>query len=245
MTSRAKQKDTDADRRLYECLSSTPPQSFLMIAGAGSGKTTPLIKGLNEALVRHGEKLRLRRQRVACITYTEIAAQEIWSDVGNNPLVHVSTIHSFLWSLVKTFQSDIQEWVAARIESKIVELEDAAAKFGPKVQKRTREKNANDIVRYQQQRGRIKKVKSFTYGTGSDYSNGVLGHDDIIKMVPQFIAESPLMRRLLAQQFPILFVDESQDTAENVVLALKTVDEEFGNQFCVGFFGDPMQRIYM
>lgn len=245
MTSRAKQKDTDADRSLSECIASTPPQSFLMIAGAGSGKTTSLIKGLTGILSKHGDKLKLRRQRVACITYTEIAAEEIWADVGSNPLVHVSTIHSFLWSLVKSFQADIKAWVASRIESKIAELQNTAATFGPRVQKRTREKNASDIVRYQQQGERLRQIRSFTYGTGSDYVNGVLGHDDIIKMVPQLISTSTLMRRLVAQQFPILFVDESQDTAENVVDALKAVDEEFGKQFCVGFFGDPMQRIYM
>jgi DNA helicase-2/ATP-dependent DNA helicase PcrA len=72
-----------------------------------------------------------------------------------------------------------------------------------------------------------------------------LGHDDIIKMVPQFISERPLMRSLVAQQFPFLFVDESQDTTEKVVAALKAIDQEFGYRFCLGFFGDPMQRIYL
>jgi DNA helicase-2/ATP-dependent DNA helicase PcrA len=91
MTSRAQQKDTETDLELYGCLKSSPPRSFLMIAGAGSGKTTSLIKGLTEILKKHGERLKLRRQEVACITYTEIAAGEIWADVGNNPLVHVST----------------------------------------------------------------------------------------------------------------------------------------------------------
>lgn len=100
MTSRAQQKDTAADRELYSCLNSSPPRSFLMVAGAGSGKTTSLIKGLTETLYKHGERLKLRRQKVACITYTEIAVGEIWADVGNNPLVHVKTIHSFLWLLV-------------------------------------------------------------------------------------------------------------------------------------------------
>ena len=215
-----------------------------MVAGAGSGKTTSLIKGLTEILDKHGERLKLRRQRVACITYTDIAAEEIAGDVGNNPLVHVSTIHSFLWSLVRSFQSDIQAWVANRIDEKIVELKETAANFGPRVQQRTRDKNQADTVRYEQQRAQIGRVRSFTYGTGSDYVNGILGHDDIIKMVPQFIVERPLMRSLLAQQYPFLFVDESQDTMENVVLALTHVDNELGDKFCLGFFGDPMQRIY-
>jgi DNA helicase II / ATP-dependent DNA helicase PcrA len=244
MSRRAHQTDTDADRKLYGCLNSLPPQSFLMTAGAGSGKTTSLIKGLTEILDKHGEKLKLRRQKVACITYTEIAAGEIWVDVGNNPLVHVSTIHSFFWSLVRGFQSDIQAWVAKRIDEKLLELREAATGFGPRVQQRTREKNQSDIIRYEQQRARISRVRSFTYGTGSDYVNGILGHDDIIRMVPQFIVERPLMRSLLVQQYPFLFVDESQDTTENVVAALKMVDAELGDQFCLGFFGDPMQRIY-
>jgi len=245
MTSRAKQKDTQADRDLYDCLNSSPPRSFQMIAGAGSGKTTSLIKGLTEILNKNGESLTLRRRRVACITYTEIAAGEIWTDVGNNPLVHVSTIHSFLWSLVRSFQSDIQAWVANRIDEKLVELQEARAGFGPRVQQRTRNKNQIDIARYEQQHAQISRVRAFTYGTGSDYMNGILGHDDIIKMVPQLIVERQLLRSLLVQQYPFLFVDESQDTMENVVLAFKAVDEEHRGRFCLGFFGDPMQRIYL
>lgn len=244
MTSRAQQKDTPADQALYDCLNASPPRSFLMIAGAGSGKTTSLIKGLTEILNKHGEKLKLRRQKVACITYTLVAAGEIWADVGNNPLVQVSTIHSFLWSLVRSFQSDIHEWVTNRIDEKLEELRNAAANFGPRVQQRTRDKNQSDITRYEQQRDRIGRVHSFTYGTGSNYVKGILGHDDIIKMVPQLLTERPLMRTLLAQQYPFLFVDESQDTMENVVTALKAVDEQMGDRFCIGFFGDPMQRIY-
>ena len=244
MSSRAQQNDTEADHELYDCLNSKPPRSFLMVAGAGSGKTTSLIKGLTEILDKHGEKLKLRRQKIACITYTEVAAGEIWADVGNNPLVHVSTIHSFMWSLVRAFQADIQAWVTNRIDEKLVELRETGANFGPRVQQRTRDKNQSDILRYEQQRARIGRVRSFSYGTGSDYVNGILGHDDIIKMVPQLIAERPLMRSLLAQQYPFLFVDESQDTTENVVEALKAVDQELGGRFCLGFFGDPMQRIY-
>lgn len=244
MTSRAHQKDTNADRELYDCLNSSPPRSFLMIAGAGSGKTTSLIKGLTEILNKYSKELRRRRQKVACITYTDIAVGEIWADVGNNPLVHVSTIHSFLWSLVHSFQTDIQAWVANRIDETIGELRTAATNFGPRVQQRTRDKNQSDLVRYEKQMAHISRVHSFTYGTGSDYINGILGHDDIIKMVTHFIIERPLMRSLIAQQYPFLFVDESQDTMESVVVALKAVDREPESSFCLGFFGDPMQRIY-
>src|SRR5690606_17555564 len=71
------------------------------------------------------------------------------------------------------------------------------------------------------------------------------GHDDILRLVPHLIAERPLFRTLLARQFPFVFVDESQDTTTEVVEALKTVEREPGVPLCRGFFGDPMQRIYV
>lgn len=244
MSSRAQQPDTQADVDLRLCLESQPPTSFNMVAGAGSGKTTSLIKGLASILAIHGERLRLRRQRVACITYTEIAAGEIWADVGNNPLVHVSTIHSFLWSIARGFQQDIAAWVANRIDERITELQHDAANFGPRVQQKTRDKNAHDITRYEQQREAITQVGSFTYGTGTDYAKGILGHDDIIKMASQLMIQRPLFRTLVAQQFPFVFVDESQDTFPIIVEALMAVQQQEQARFCLGFFGDPMQRIY-
>lgn len=244
MTRRVNQPDTPADLRLRECIVADERQSFIMMAGAGSGKTTSLIKALTVIVNEHGSALKLRRQRVACITYTEIAAGEIWADVGNNPLIHVSTIHSFLWTLIKSFQGDIRAWVGRRVDEKVDELRATAAAFGPRVQERTREKNQRDIVRYEADRGGIAAVSAFGYRTGSDYRKGFLGHDDIIKMVPQLLVERPLFRTLLAQQFPFVFVDESQDTTQAVVDALKAVQAQMPVQFCLGFFGDPMQRIY-
>ncbi|RLK57654.1 MULTISPECIES: UvrD-helicase domain-containing protein [Pseudomonadota] len=244
MSSRANKPDTQADIDLRNCLGDVPPRSFIMKAGAGSGKTTSLIKGLSSAIRIHGDKLRKFRQRIACITYTEIAAGEIWRDVGSDPLVHVSTIHSFMWLLAKPFQNDIRVWVSGRITEKIEALEQKQATYGPRVQQRTKDKDTRDLERLRRQSGRIAAVKGFRYGTGSDYVKGILGHDDILKLVPYLIAERPLFRTLLARQFPFVFVDESQDTTTEVIEALKIVEREPGVTFCLGFFGDPMQRIY-
>ncbi|MCP1441491.1 DNA helicase-2/ATP-dependent DNA helicase PcrA [Pseudomonas sp. GGS8] len=244
MSSRANKPDTQADIDLRNCLGNAPPRSFIMKAGAGSGKTTSLIKGLSSVIQMHGDKLKKTRQRVACITYTEIAAGEIWRDVGSDPLVHVSTIHSFMWLLAKPFQNDIRVWVSGRIVEKIEALEEKRATYGPRVQQRTKDKDTRDLERLHRQSGRIAAVKGFRYGTGSNYAKGILGHDDILKLVPYLIAERPLFRTLLARQFPFVFVDESQDTTTEVVESLKTVEREPGVTFCLGFFGDPMQRIY-
>lgn len=241
---RAFQPDTPADIRLRECITAPERKSFVVVAGAGSGKTTSLIKALASIVEVHGAALARRRQKVACITYTEVAAGEIWADVGQNPLVHVSTIHSFLWSVARSFQSDIRAWVDSRIREKLNELRETAANYGPRVQQRTKDKNARDVARYEDELTHILKVPAFVYGTGSNYAKGILGHDDVIRMTSQILLERPLFRTLLGQQFPFVFVDESQDTTQSVVDALKAVQAQLGNRFCLGFFGDPMQRIY-
>ncbi|MFW8211457.1 ATP-dependent helicase, partial [Klebsiella pneumoniae] len=39
-------------------------------------------------------------------------------------------------------------------------------------------------------------------------------------------------------------VDESQDTDPDVISALRTIAND-NPDMCIGFFGDPMQKIYM
>ena len=132
MSNRSAKPDTQADIEVRSCLSEMPPRSFIMTAGAGSGKTTSLIKGITSSIKIHGEKLKNQRKKIACITYTEIAAKEIWADVDNNPLVHISTIHSFLWTLVKPFQADIKAWVKERITEIETEIQKKQKNYGPR-----------------------------------------------------------------------------------------------------------------
>lgn len=237
--------DTEADTELRKVLSSNPARSFLMVAGAGSGKTTSLVKALAYLVETRGPELRRGGQQIACITYTEIAAAEIWKDVGNNPMFHVSTIHSFFWTLISSYQSDIKTWVKGRIEEKIAKQEEKIAGFGPKVQQRTKDNAQVDLAELQGSVGKIDAVSEFRYGTGSDYESGILGHDDIINIVPQLLQKYPLLRRVVAKKYPYIFVDECQDTMAVVVDALKGIAGTIEGWPCVGFFGDPMQRIFV
>lgn len=244
MARRVLQPDTDADIQLREIITASTRSSFVVVAGAGSGKTTSLVKALDSTIRAHGAAFRRNRQRVACITYTEVAAKEIWNDVGNNPLAHVSTIHSFLWSIVHGFQRDIRAWVLQKIESKLDSLRTEAAAFTERTRASTRQKNQDSLQRYESHKVRAAALHSFRYGTGSDYANGILGHDDILKLATSFLSERHLLRLLVGQQFPFIFVDESQDTMPSVVDALRRVEAQLQLKFCLGFFGDPMQQIY-
>ena len=243
MTSRIGQPDTDADRELRGHLDATPPKNFVMVAGAGSGKTTSLVKALAHLAHTRKQIFRHRGQRIACITYTEVAVKEIWGDVGNDTLFHVSTIHSFLWTAIHSFQQDLKEWVVGKIQANIAEYQTKLA--NPRTRKDTRPKLEQKISRADQQLREINTVKRFTYGTGSDYTRGVLGHADILGLVPELIQSKPLLRNLIASRFPIVFVDESQDTSPTFVQALRSIAETAGARFCLGFFGDPVQKIYV
>src|SRR5665213_2966416 len=185
MTSRIGQPDTHADQALRQCLDRQPLTSFVMVAGAGSGKTTSLVKALAHLSRTRSSELRRRGQQIACITYTEIAGGEIWGDVGNDTLFHVSTIHSFLWTIVRPFQKDLRRWVAGRIEEKIATAQEKLD--NPRTRANTKETAAKDIERYRRQSEALATVPRFTYGIGSDYAKGVLGHDDILKIGPALI----------------------------------------------------------
>jgi DNA helicase-2/ATP-dependent DNA helicase PcrA len=244
MTQRINTPDTEADIKLRECLDKPQRVSFNMIAGAGSGKTTSLVKALNHIITTKGVALRRQGQQVACITYTEIAAKEIWNDVGNNTLAHVSTIHSFLWTVIRPFQKDIKKWVLSNVAQKIIKLENKMSNYGARVQQRTKEKDAKQLDKLKSIALLIDQVSYFNYGTGSNYLKGMLGHDDIVKLVPKLIQDRPMLRMIISQKFPYIFVDESQDTFPEIVSAFKQIANDHKGKFCLGFFGDPMQKIY-
>lgn len=244
MNSKVDSPDTAADRQLRDILDQDRLTGFTMVAGAGSGKTTSLVKALAHVTKSRGASLLAKTQRVACITYTEVAAREIHEEIGNDPLALVSTIHSFLWSVAKPFQRDIGGWVTDRIEQHIAELIEKQEGYKPGTRASTKQKDAADLEKRRHQLGAVQNVTRWTYGIGGDYARGILGHADVQQMVPQMILERDLLAKLVARQFPFIFVDESQDTFPEVVDCLKRVWSLAEGKVCLGFFGDPMQQIY-
>ena len=238
MTRRIDSPLTPADRELHALLDRGMPR-FTMISGAGSGKTTSLVKALAHIVETRGGELRRQGQQVACITYTEVAAREIYSDLAETPLAHVSTIHSFLWTVIKPFQNDIRAWVADDIR-RIIDKERATAATKSGMTKQRAEDRA---ARYETILAELPSVQEFRYGTGRDYAQGLLGHSEVLAMVPKLIMDKPLLAKLVARRFPFVLVDESQDTFAEVVNALRHIADKQPN-FALGFFGDPMQKIY-
>jgi len=235
--------DIEADKTILACLDLEKPKSFFLYAGAGSGKTRSLVEAIRIICRDQGRRLSLAGQKIGVITYTNAACDEIKQRLEFDPRVEVSTIHAFAWSLIGGHNSDIRKWVAARMLQDIDELEVAQAKG------RATSKAAIDRIRSIESKRRrlagLDTIQKFIYSpTGDNRTRDALNHAEVIAMTADFLASKPGLRRLLVTRFPILLIDESQDTSRRLMEALLNVQETHRDVFCLGLLGDTMQRIY-
>ncbi|HDS1039279.1 TPA: ATP-dependent helicase [Stenotrophomonas maltophilia] len=236
-------QDAEADELIISCLDLTKPRSFFLYAGAGSGKTRSLVEAIRTVCERQGRDLSLSGQRIGVITYTNAACDEIKQRLEFDPRVEVSTIHAFAWSLISGYDNDIREWVANRLLQDIAELEEAQAKG------RATSKAAIDRARSIESKRRrydnLNSILRFIYSpTGDNRTRDSLNHSEVIAMTADFLSRKPGLRRLLVTAFPVLLIDESQDTNRQLMDALLAVEAHHRASFCLGLFGDTMQRIY-
>lgn len=85
--------------QMFQCIDER--QNFRLEAGAGAGKTYSLVQALQRIIDEEGPQLMRRHQKVACITYTNVATDEITKRTDGHPAIQASTIHSFCWELCK------------------------------------------------------------------------------------------------------------------------------------------------
>jgi DNA helicase II / ATP-dependent DNA helicase PcrA len=111
--------DDGVDDEIYACLNLNAPKSFFLYAGAGSGKTRSLVNAVGRLRRDYRRPLLLQGRRVAVITYTNAACDEIKKRLEFDPLVQVSTIHSFAWSLIAGYDVEIKEWLRDNLMTEI------------------------------------------------------------------------------------------------------------------------------
>lgn len=201
--------------RMFACLESG--RSFRLEAGAGAGKTYSLIKALRHLIdLRGGELLRLGQQ-VACITYTNVAKDEIISRIQANPAIRPDTIHGFCWSILQDFQTTLRTLVPT-LESWAERLESVG--------------------------GIGKRRVHYELGYPSVGDRQVtLRHEDVLTLMIQALAH-PKFRSVLVARFPIVLIDEYQDTDAGFVNAIKANFLDGGKGPQIGLFGDHWQKIY-
>ncbi|MBF0555907.1 MAG: ATP-dependent helicase [Nitrospirae bacterium] len=234
--------DEHVDNEISEYLSLDNPKSFFLFAGAGSGKTRSLVKALKQLRESSAKHLRLHGQKIGVITYTNNACDEIKGRLDFDPLIEVATIHSFVWSLISGFNSDIKEWLKTNLPIEIanIEVEQRNSKAVKMAQKRKK-----SIERKQKRLADLNDVKKFKYNpSGDNYGRDSLNHTEMIRIGADFLMQKPLMQRIFVNKYPILLIDESQDTNKLLIDAFFEVQHQHKDRFALGLFGDTMQRIY-
>ncbi|VUD46627.1 ATP-dependent DNA helicase Rep [Thalassocella blandensis] len=236
-------KLSDVDKEIYSCLSLEKPKSFFLFAGAGSGKTGSLVRVLQKFRDENIQELSLNGKKGAIITYTNAACDEIKRRLEFDSAFMVSTIHSFCWELIRPFQTDLRKWLDNNLRNDLDELELA--------QSRAKGRNKGFIDREKKiltKRKRLEKLSEileFTYNpNGTNSSRESVNHAEVIAITAEFLGSKDLMQRILIRKYPILLVDESQDTKKELIEAFFKVQAAFASEFCLGLFGDTMQRIY-
>lgn len=237
-------KDDHVEDEIQACFDRKSPKSFFTYAGAGSGKTYSLVNTLNFIKEQFGIGLNVCSRQVAVITYTNAACNEILSRVEYSPIFFVSTIHSFLWEIICPYQRDIKAWVKSNIQRKLEETEKDEAK-GRKGTKASQDRLAK-IENYKKRLEKLDSVRRFSYNpNGENVGYDSLDHADVIKMGSEFIKSKVIMQQVLICRFPILLIDESQDTKKELVDALLDVYADNADKMIIGMFGDTMQKIYL
>lgn len=231
------------DDEIYSCLDLDNPKSFFLFAGAGSGKTRSLVEVLKRFRKQNVHRLRLNAQQVAIVTYTNAACDEIKRRLEFDPAFSVSTIHSFSWELIKPHQHDIREWLRIRLQSDIAELEEAQRKG--RAGTKAAEDRPRQIAAKQRRLDALNSIRKYTYNpNGENSGKDSLNHAEVIRITADLLESRPLLQQILIRKFPILLVDESQDTKKELIDALLAVQSLHQDKFSLGLFGDIMQRIY-
>lgn len=238
-------KSITADEEIYSCLNLDNPKSFFLFAGAGSGKTRSLVNTLKRFRKENVDQLRRNAQKVAIITYTNAACDEITRRLEFDSTFQVSTIHSFAWELIKHYTSDIKNWLRNYLNAELMEL----------IEKQNKAKNTNTktyidrsskIISNTKKIEILEGIRKFSYNpNGDNLGKTSLNHVQVIQIAAEFIQSQPLMQSILVRKFPILLIDESQDTQKDLIDAFFEVQKNNSECFTLGMFGDTMQRIYM
>ncbi|ARX34556.1 MULTISPECIES: UvrD-helicase domain-containing protein [Proteus] len=287
--------------------------SFRFNAGAGAGKTYALIESIKYILSRKQPELKKNNQKIVCITYTNVAVNEIKERLGNTQFTLVSTIHEMLWEQIKLYQkselidlhqerlsnelNNIQEKIEKYKEDKNIsvilneELElflsliretkeifyenrDSPAnlfkacyeKYIPKhtylssalrnignfkkfielFYKEERYIKALERINDPQERKKI----TIQYDSKSNLdrlTSMKFSHNTLLEYSYLLIDKYPMLRRIIVDKYPYIFIDEYQDTHENVIKLARKLHlytQENHKKWLVGYFGDTKQNIY-
>ena len=241
MISSPNSTEDEIDAELFRCVQPISLQSFFLFAGAGSGKTRSLVTLLRKIKEQREEEYLNSNKKVCVITYTNAATEEIIRRIGDASIFSISTIHSFIWNLIQYYQSDIKAELTKSITKKLAILEKKE-----KEKKKLAATDTKNKEKYSARLAKINEISRFNYNpNGDNPGRDSLQHAEVIQIGANLIKEKPLLQKILVSRYPILLIDESQDTNKNLIDAFFELEENQPDIFVLGLIGDTKQRIYL
>lgn len=200
---------------IFQCIDNN--QNFLLSGGAGSGKTYCLVQVIRQAIAENPTA------KVACMTYTNAAAQEIRERVNHKNLT-VSTIHDFLWSSIKNFQRELKAALVTLINKNELSIPEVTSVPS----------------------GYFDGIKNIQYKHYVNIREGIISHDELLIVARDLFKTYPKLIDITKDTYKLILIDEYQDTNTAVVEIFLTHFSRNNSrkQNIIGFFGDAMQAIY-
>lgn len=162
----------------YDC------QNIMLIAGAGTGKTSTIVGKINYLI----EELNIKPKEILTITFTNKACKELKERIVNKD-VNIYTFHGFCYSKIKSI-----------INKKIFDIENSNIKL-------FNEENLLDISNYKNQKT-DKKPKIYDKYQKYLDDNNLIDFDDIINLYLKLLND----KQIIKNKFKYILVDEFQDT---------------------------------
>ena len=216
----------DEVKEILQCIENK--KNFVLTGGAGSGKTYSLVSLIQEIGRLYPNK------SIICITYTNNAVAEIKSRISNDKLF-VSTIHEFLWKIIKKYQKELKETIIELIYRE----EEKYKKFT--LPKDNLEKNEMKINLEYFLNSEIVYDEYYSLKSEEDSK---IGHDEVLLIAEKMFEKYSKLCDILKDNANFIFIDEYQDTSEEVTNIFLNHINKSKKENIIGFFGDSMQSIY-
>ena len=226
--------------KIQDCIKNR--KSFILDAGAGSGKTWTLIETL-KYVINSEDKLSNNNQKIVCITYTNIAKDEIKERLEYNENIDVYTIHDFLWNCISQFKIELKEQLLELIDEKIIKNEKDMSAISNHNTAKYIDLTTKQIKLNDEKEGLNNTVNKTQYMNFPLYKENIISHDEVIEISLKMFSAYPNLKKLVTDRYPFIFVDEYQDTFQEVIKILLDILYPT-NKTVIGFFGDKMQKIY-
>lgn len=299
-------REQSAINLICECIRNE--ESWYFDAGAGAGKTFTLIETLKYIIGLKSKALKKHNQKILCITYTNVAANEIKERLGSTSLIEVSTIHDCVWKIISPYQAQLVKIHEQKLIEEITKMiyatntetwaeryralsEEEQANLLKIMLKRKNDyyKHKSDgavafrevfsevattfqdilsnignfkkiidtlikfhnfqdaLLKIQEKNNKFLKVKYDARFNNDKLEKMRISHNTLLEYTLKIISENNLLKQIICDQYPIVLVDEYQDTSSLIIESLSLIEKHskmIGHSFIVGYYGDVKQNIY-